>query len=126
MEKMKKLAADPAAAQREFRNLVADASMLFVVLGEGNEAEDLVGLASQYAGSPMDPRIVVWAPKPEHIRSVVQKTLPGPQPNLGGAGHDRGFTVSLTNRIKDVIAADEPPPDDVRVVQAWTNAMKGY
>lgn len=126
MEKLTKLNLDPAVAQVEFRSLVADSSMLFVVLGEDEEANALVGLAMQYVGTRLDPRWVVWAANPEHIRTVVQGTLPGTiQPNLNSVGHDRGFTVSLTNNIKDVITAEEPSPDDVRVFQAWTNAMKG-
>ena len=123
-KKIMRLSGTAIQAQQELREYIASPPMLFVVLGDNEEAKELAGLANDYAGTDMDPRLVVWAPSVSHITMVVENTLTGLKPVLDDQNHDRGFTVSLSNKIMDIIDKNEPAPDDVRVVQAWTNAMK--
>jgi hypothetical protein len=123
-KEFKKLDNDAIKAQKELRELIAAPPMLFIVLGDDKDAADLADIANAYAGTEIDPRLVVWAPNADHVKTVVEKTLSGLKPNLESQNFDRGFTVSLSNRIMDIIDRSELQPDDVRVVQAWTNAMK--
>ena len=116
---------DQAESEGAFRKKLKQDQVLFVVLGDSEEAGKLAQLADDYAGEKHEPRWVVWASRPHAIAAVV-KDLPCSgvsPPSL--TTPDKGFTVSMSNTVMDVIRANEPEPDDARVVRAFAKAEGG-
>lgn len=106
-----------ADAVKAFEDLLAEDRVLFVVLGSGAEASDLVNLADGRAGAT---RWVVWASNPALIQEAVaglpvEAGVPAPDLNTP----DRAFVISLSNTIVDVISSSDQPPNVVRVFQAF-------
>lgn len=111
-------------AVRMLRDLIFERpAVLMVVRGRDADAETFVQRADQLAFDEIDPRWVVWARKPEQIEEVVQE-LKGPANLLKEIPASRGFSLSLADEVKDVIAGSEPVPDLVRVDQAFTKAER--
>lgn len=105
-----------------FRELVFERpQVILVVYGKGGEAETFVQRADRLAGDVNDLRWVVWARKPEQIQEVVSQ-LKGSPDLLGSIQTARGFSLSLTDEVRDVITSSEPVPDLVRVLEAFTKA----
>ncbi|MCH8956134.1 hypothetical protein IIA28_12585 [candidate division KSB1 bacterium] len=108
---------DAAGNESKFKGLLNQDTVLFVVQGSKPESEGLFEIAN---GLGTGHRGVVWAKNPSDIANVVSglssSVNPPPSEN------DLGFTVSLTNVIRDVIRADEETPDEVRVFEAYANA----
>ncbi|MFQ5627237.1 MAG: hypothetical protein ACE5I1_00635 [bacterium] len=113
--------ADPASNEQAFNNALAETKVLLIVLGQGAATESLVQMADNIAGEPTDPRWVVWAQRPGDIAAAVAglECSADPSPVLDS---DRGFSISLTNAIRDVIRASELEPDPVRVFEAYRKA----
>jgi len=113
---------DKKLAVSMFRQLIFERpAVLMVVRGKDTEAETFVQRADRLAGDATDPRWVVWARKPEQIEEVVQE-LEGPKNLLDEIPTSRGFSLSLTDEVRDVITGSEPVPDLVRVLKAFAKA----
>ena len=95
--------------------------VILVVRGMDPNAETLVQRADQLAGDANDPRWVVWAKMPDQIEEVVNE-LRGSQDLLDKIQTSRGFSLSLTDEVRDVIVGSESVPDMVRVLEAFTKA----
>ena len=107
-------------AVQAFNNLVAQDLVVFVVLGNGPEAQSLVEIADHVAGLPEDPWQAFWAKNP----AVLQATVASLPVAAGVAAPDlstpdRAFVVSFSNIISDVIRAGDTAPDPLRVLQAY-------
>ena len=117
------LPADPAAARQEFNHWVHhEPVVLLVLLGSGAEVEATVADADRMANKLSDLAHVVWArdsaPLAKQFSALggkpqLLKQLPGCQ----------GFALSLTDKVVDVIRANEPAPDLTRLLEAFTNAL---
>lgn len=109
-------------ALRMFQELVFERPhVLLVVRGRGPDAETFVQRADRLAFDEKDPRWVVWARKPEQIEEVVSQ-LQGAQDLLDAIPTARGFSLSLTDEVRDVIAGSDPVPDLMRIDKAFTQA----
>jgi len=109
-------------ALRMFRQLVNERPhVLMVVNGRDPEAETFVQRADRLAGTLQDPRWVVWARKPEQIADEVNG-LKGPPAMHSEIADSRGFSLSLADEIRDVIAKNDPVPDLVRILEAFAKA----
>jgi hypothetical protein len=115
---------NPIEARRLFRELVHDEPfILFVVPGQGPNAEALVSKAGKFAGLENEPRWVVWARRLDDIASeilLLKEATPGMKDQVLGNGA-AAFTTSFGDEIRDVIRNDEVA-DNVRVVQAYLRA----
>jgi hypothetical protein len=113
------LPSDSDAAAQLFRKLVFDTPVvLLVVLGTGAVAEGFVQRADQLAGTPTEPRRVVWAREPNHIAQEVSALGNNP----GVAPPIQGFSIpALTNNIADVIQGNTVP-DLLRIFEAFARA----
>ena len=111
---------DDARARQLFEQVVQDAAnRFFVVLGQGAAAQALVRLADKLAGAPDDPWRVVWARKPPAIQAAVAQLHEGDDVAVDA---DRGFAVSLSRRVTDIIKGEEPAPDATRVMFSFATA----
>lgn len=111
-------------ALRIFRHLIFEKPhVILVVLGRGPEAETFVQRADRLTFEEKDPRWVVWARKPEQIEEVVNE-LNDPDNLLDGLQSLRGFSLSLTDEVRDVILVSEPVPSLMRIDKAFTKAEK--
>jgi hypothetical protein len=121
--KTKVLPLDPMKAQELFRQAIYDDPfVLFVVLGSGAAAESLVSKAGKLAGSPTDPRWVVWVREPAHVAQQLAELAGTPEWKASILnGTAQAFTTSFDDEIRDVIATSEPI-DNVRVFQAFARA----
>ena len=109
-------------ALRMFQELVFERPhVLLVVRGRGPDAETFVQRADRLAFDEKDLRWVVWARKPEQIEEVVNQ-LQGSQDLLDAIPTSRGFSLSLTDEVRDVIAGSDPVPDFMRIDKAFTQA----
>lgn len=107
-----------------FRQLVFESPhIILVVCGRGPDAETVVQRADRLAFDENDPRWVIWARKPEQIEEAVGE-LTGPPDLLGAIPASRGFSLSLTDEVRDVIRDSEPVPDLLRIDKAFTKAEK--
>lgn len=95
--------------------------VLLVVRGKGSDAETFVRRADRLAGDANDPRWVVWARRPEQIQEAIGE-LKGPSDLLSEIPAARGFSLSLTDEVRDVVKGTEPVPDLVRVLEAFARA----
>ena len=113
---------DKKLALRIFRHLIFEKPhVILVVLGRGKEAEIFVDHAYRLAADANSPRWVVWARKPEQIEEVVNQ-LQGPQELLDTIKTSRGFSLALTDEVRDFIKDTESVPDLVRVLKAFAKA----
>ena len=96
--------------------------IILVVLGKGSEAETFVQRADRLTFEMNDPRWVVWARKPEQIEDFIKNELKDPENLLDNIQNLRGFCLSLTDQIRDVIKISEPVPSFMRIDEAFTNA----
>ena len=115
---------DPQLSVKMFRHLIDEEPLvLLVVFGKGPEPEAFVQRADRLAGGEGEPRRVVWAREPEHVRPVLS-TLKGDSTQLNQLQSlkIRGFALSFSDTIRDVIAAEEPVPDMTRILLAYANA----
>ena len=115
---------DKDLAMRMFRELIFEKpAVLMVVRGRDADAETFVQRADRLAGEEIDPRWVVWVRKPEQVEEVVQE-LKRTAELLRKIPTSRGFSLSLADEVKDVIAGSEPVPSLVRILKAFTKAEK--
>ena len=113
---------DKRLALRMFRQLIFEKPLvIMVVRGKDAEAETFVQRADRLAADASDPRWVVWARKPEQVEEVIRR-LKGPPDLLDAIPTARGFSLSLTDEVRDVIKDVEPVPDLVRVLEAFAKA----
>ncbi len=122
MNKTTILPDDANHAELKFNELIAENKILFVVLGDGTAPAALVAKADNMSGEPHEPRWVVWAKTPNHIAGTVSQLDCGVASPPQFEPPDRAFTTALSDTIRDVIRADEPEPDNVRVFEAYANA----
>lgn len=117
------LPTDSAAyAARLFRDWVQNEPyVLFVAQGTDSLIEQMVNRADKLAGVPSDPRWVIWARRPEDIQAVIEE-LSGPEALKAAIHGARGFSVGLGDDVRDVIRADEPEPNMVRILKAFVRA----
>ena len=94
---------------------------ILVVCGRGTDAETFVQRADRLTFREMDPRWVVWARKPEQIKEVIDQ-LKDPQGLRDTLRDSRGFSLSLTDELRDVILGSEPVPSLMRIDKAFTKA----
>jgi len=125
---------DKKLALRMFLELVNERPhVLMVIHGRDTDAETFVKRADRLAGNPDDPRWVVWARKPEHIAEAVNDLRDPSMLFLDGRAtsdetlgqsrsETRGFCLSLSDEVRDVIHRADPVPDLVRIVQAFAKA----
>jgi len=113
---------DKRLAVDMFRQLIFDRpAVLIVVRGKDTEAETFVQRADRLAADASDPRWVVWARRPEQVEEVVQQ-LKGAGNLLNEIPTSRGFSLSLSDEVRDVVTGSEPVPDLVRVLKAFAKA----
>lgn len=114
---------DPTAASKLFQQMIAEPFILFVVLGDGPSAEDLVSKASNLAGLANEPRWVIWARQPSELSADIKQlkeATPGLK-NQIASGKVAAFTTSLNDAICDVVLTNETA-DNVRIELAYVNA----
>jgi len=105
-----------------FRQLIFEKPhVILVVCGRGPDAETFVQRADRLTFSEKDPRWVVWARKPEQIKEVIDQ-LKDPQGLRDTLRDSRGFSLSLTDELRDVILGSEPVPSLMRIDKAFTKA----
>jgi len=115
---------DPKLAVRLLEQLIHERPLvLLVILGTGPDAETFVQRADGLAGKPEEPRWVAWVRQPGDVQSVLD-SLNGTPSLLKAIPSCRGFALSLTDEVRDVIRVSEPVPDLVRVFQAFARAEK--
>ena len=111
------LSQNPAQAEQEFKQELTKELVLMVVLGSGSDAEALAKMADGFARST---RWIIWAPNPEALQATIAD-LPRKAgveaPNLSKP--DRGFVISFSKEIVDVIRHEELEPDETRVFEAF-------
>lgn len=112
---------EDATVEQAMKDEIAKNTVLFVVNGSGTEDAELANKASGLAGDDQDSRWVVWAKVPNSVKGAFGG-LTSPNHNADDLADARGFTVSMTNRVCDVIERSEAPPDNARVFQAYMNA----
>lgn len=116
----------PDEAHRTFRDMLGKRLTLFVVLGKGQAAQELVSRASNLAGLENEPRWVVWAQQPADLAADIaqlNESTPGFREQIA-AGTAAAFTTSFAHEIRDVLVSDEEA-DNVRVELAYVNAEAG-
>lgn len=115
---------DAALAQRMFKEMVHEQPYyIFVALGTGPEAQTVVQRADNLTGNPTDPRWVIWARNPQQIRSAVAE-LKNSERIVDKLGAARGFSISLSDEVRDVIDAAAPVPTLARILRAFVEAEK--
>jgi hypothetical protein len=115
---------DPVLAQRLFKDLVHEQPYyIFVALGTGSEAETVVQRADNLTGNPTDPRWVIWARNAQQIRPAIAE-LKNSDRIVGKLGTARGFSISLSDEVRDVIDGTEPLPSLTRILLAFAEAEK--
>jgi hypothetical protein len=121
--KTKVLPLDPAKAQEVFRQAIYDEPfVLFVVLGSDAAAETVVSKAGKLAGSPTDPRWVVWVRRPTDVAEQLGALKGSPEWKASILnGTAQAFTTSFDDEIRDVIGKGEVI-DNTRVFQAFARA----
>ena len=113
---------EKSLARRMFNELVHEEPyVLMVVLGKGREAETFVQRAAKLSGAEGEPRWVVWVRKPEQIADLIC-ALQGSDRLGQDLGQIRGFSMSLTDSVRDVIPASEPVPSLSRILLAYVRA----
>jgi hypothetical protein len=113
----------PAEARREFRALVDKPLVLFVVVGQGTDKEDLVSRAGQLAGLEGEPRWVVWARALEDLKPEIAKlseSKPGFLDSIVG-GAAQAFVTSVDDQVRDVIPTGEQV-SNARIFWAYSAA----
>jgi len=114
---------DRDLARRMFKDLVhEEPHVLLVVLHTGKDAEVFAQRADKMSGKEGEPRWVVWARNPDDI-AVNIAALTGAN-KLGALPRVRGFSLSLSDDVRDVITMDEPLPSLLRIFLAYARAEK--
>jgi len=114
-------------AVEEFRHWVHDEPViLLVILGQGPEVETLVERADKVATQlcrnfPGLPH-VVWARDPSQLSQELAE-LEGSAALKAKLGNGRAFALNLTDKLVDVIQANEPA-DMVRIFQVFNKALE--
>ena len=109
-------------ARRMFNELVNEQPhVLMVVLGKGTDAETFVQRAAKLSGAETEPRWVVWARKPDQISDLIL-ALHGSDKLGQDLSQVRGFSISLTDSVRDVIPTSEPVPNLTRILLAYIRA----
>ena len=129
LRKTEVLPIDDQDGSKAFEDYLGQALALFVVLGTGSAAEQLVQLADDGAGSPIEPKRVLWAKNPEVVRPSIDDgalvaAAGGQLPCLQS---DLGFTIKragATQRPRVVVDVIKPTDelDETRVFEAWAKA----
>lgn len=113
---------DAALARSMFDDLVHNQPYyIFVALGTGPDAETVVQRADNLTGNPGDPRWVIWARHPQLIKDAVGK-LHNSDRVLSKLGTARGFSLSLSDEVCNVIEGTEPVPSLTRILLAFSEA----
>ena len=95
--------------------------VLFVVIGDDAQAEELVERADGLAGVATDPRMVVWARRRADVQEVLDG-LAGAAKLLKQLPKARAFSLGLGNKVRDVITAQETEVDLVRILETFLEA----
>lgn len=110
---------DPALARRMLEELIHEEPLvLLVVQGADDVAERTVRRADKLASLP---RWVVWARHADDI-APVRETLQGDPDLIAELADAQAFALSLSDTVQDVIRAEEPAPDLVRLLLAFLRA----
>ena len=118
------LADDPARAREEFEHWVChETVVLLVLLGSGMEVETTVADADKMANTLDGLAHVLWARDPE-VLTAQFAALKGTPAQLKQLKGSRGFGLSLTDKVVDVIRGNEPVPDLTRLLEVFTMAVK--
>ena len=115
---------DVQESQRLLKKLINDEPfVLFVVLGDGPEREQLVSKAGKFAGTDADLKWVVWARTFNDVRPVLESLKgDGKLKNQLLTEAPQAFVLSFSDELKDVIGRNENV-DNVRVVQAYARGQ---
>jgi hypothetical protein len=114
---------DAALAGKMFTELVNEQPYyIFVALGTGVEAETVVQRADNLTGNPTDPRWVIWARVPQHIKPVVEP-LKNSDRIVDKLDTARGFSLSLSDEVRDVVEGARVP-SLTRLLLAFAEAEK--
>jgi hypothetical protein len=117
------LSDDRATAQVEFDRWVHhEAVVLVVVLGTGLAVETTVADADKMADKLSRLAHVLWARDRSHIQDQIDQLQGRPAllKNLPGC---QAFSLSLTDKVVDVLRKDEPAPDPVRLFKLFNDAL---
>jgi len=107
---------------RIFRHYIYELpKILVVVLGREEEAETFVQRADKLAGQPADPRWVIWARRPDQVQEVLEEHQGAGEllQQLDGA---RGYSLSLSDEVADVITQADGVPSMTRVFRLYARA----
>lgn len=117
------LSDDPATAQAEFEHWVhRESVVLLVLLGTGRTVEATIQDADKMANKLSNLAHVLWARNPSHLEDQLA-ALQGERSLLNQLPRCQGFSLSLTDKVVDVLRHNEAPPDLTRLLELFTNAL---
>jgi hypothetical protein len=112
---------DAELAVRLFREVVHNYPYHVFVVLPGRDAETVVQRADNLTGQQADPRWVIWARAPKLIEAELD-TLKNSDRLKGRLATAHGFSLSLSDEVRDVIGGDEDVPNLTRILLAFANA----
>jgi hypothetical protein len=115
---------DDDLAKKLFESLVFEQPYcLLVVLGKGPDAEKFVQRASKLTGRQHEPRWVVWAREPNQIKATLAD-LANSDKIIGQLDTARGFCLSLSDEVRDVISKSDSVPNLTRILLAFAEGER--
>lgn len=115
---------NPVEARKKLSELKNQSQVkrLFIIFGNDPLAKTAVEKADQLAGSPADPRWVVWAPKASDVLEVLLTF--GDPFKLAPANWDLtlGVTVSMRDNFCDILPRTQASVTSTRIWKAWLRA----
>lgn len=98
-------------------------ALLFIVFGDDSDADEILSIASDLAEKPGYNNFhIVSIDKPSVIKGVLND-LNDTDNQLGTLSKVRAFSLSITDKIMDVIKTDE---DNVGLLRIWKSFKAAY
>ncbi|HEU4524656.1 MAG TPA: hypothetical protein VFR62_06515 [Gemmatimonadales bacterium] len=117
------LSDDPQTAQEEFDHWVHhEAVVLLVIFGTGLSVEQTVEDADGLANNLSDLAHVLWARERSAIQDQVS-ALQASQTLRKQLRDCQGLSLSLSDKVVDVLRSSEPAPDLTRLFELFNNAL---